>query len=298
LEARVIQTIAVVNMKGGVGKSTATVALTEILASRPNCRVLAIDLDPQANTSLVLTGIDRWTESRISGRTIDAYFGKLLWDTERPDIGDLITPNVSDVVLRSQIDALITTPEFRYTEREAIERLVEQGHNLSVVRQRIANSVRRIRDQANDRYKYVIIDCPPGISYFAEAALLIADLIVIPTIPDVMSQFGLNMFIRRVLQPLAAPPLLQRARIPASRICVLISKHDAAIPLHAVETTNIRAEAKDGGFTCLEPVIPQDQHVARAAEYSDTKRSLEQKYGKTLPLFRSVAEHIVSELAS
>ncbi|MES1198895.1 MAG: ParA family protein [Pseudomonadota bacterium] len=290
-----IQTIAVVNMKGGVGKSTAVAALSEILASKAKSRVLAVDLDPQANSSWVLAGVDRWSESRKAGRTVDAFFEDVLWQRGLPKVPDFITENVSDVKLKSQIDLLITTPEFRYTEREAIEKLVEEGCRLRDVRQRIANAVRRIREQVDQRYEYMIVDCPPGISYFAEAALLIADVVVVPTIPDFMSQFGLETFIRRVLTPLAAPPLLQRPPLEPGRLCVLLSKFDNGMELHRTESVNIRDSGR-GRYVCFQEAVPQDQDVARAAEFSDEKRTLELKYGRALPAFRAAADYIAREL--
>jgi chromosome partitioning protein len=289
----VIQTIAVINTKGGVGKSTAVAALAELISTTTKQRVLVVDLDPQANASLVLAGVEKWGQSRQANKTVDAFFDDLIWQRGQPQVSDYIVKGVSDIS-GAKIDILITTPEFRYTEREAIEHLVDQGFKLNEVRQRIANAVRRVRDQSQSTYGYMIVDCPPGISYFAEAALLIADLVVAPTIPDIMSQFGLELFIRRVLKPLATPPLLQRAPLPAERLCVLISKFDQEMQIHRVEFENIRTGANaDHPYTCLPDPVPQDQDVARAAEFSEIARTLDQKYGRALPAYRNAANYIV-----
>ena len=48
--------VSVINMKGGVGKSTTTVSLAETLALHQRRRVLIIDLDPQTNASIMVAG--------------------------------------------------------------------------------------------------------------------------------------------------------------------------------------------------------------------------------------------------
>ena len=66
---------SMVNMKGGVGKSTMTFNLAWYLAYRADLRVLAIDLDPQANLSQYILGADGYVQLRGSDRrTIVAVF--------------------------------------------------------------------------------------------------------------------------------------------------------------------------------------------------------------------------------
>jgi len=75
------RTVSVVNMKGGVGKSTTVASLAEVLASE-GMRVLVIDLDPQSNVSMMLAGQDKWIELRQSNRTIDDYFNQYVYGGE------------------------------------------------------------------------------------------------------------------------------------------------------------------------------------------------------------------------
>ena len=75
------RTVSVVNMKGGVGKSTTVASLAETLASE-GVRVLVIDLDPQSNVSMMLAGQDRWVELRQANRTIDEYFNQYVYGGE------------------------------------------------------------------------------------------------------------------------------------------------------------------------------------------------------------------------
>ncbi|MGH3807627.1 MAG: AAA family ATPase, partial [Pseudonocardiaceae bacterium] len=54
--------IATINLKGGVGKTTTTAAVAEVLSGEFHKKVLAIDLDPQTNLTTVLIGDQRWGE--------------------------------------------------------------------------------------------------------------------------------------------------------------------------------------------------------------------------------------------
>ncbi len=53
--------ISTINLKGGVAKTTTTVALAETFSANMGKRVLVIDLDPQTNATLMLIGEDKWT---------------------------------------------------------------------------------------------------------------------------------------------------------------------------------------------------------------------------------------------
>ncbi|RTL90070.1 MAG: hypothetical protein EKK29_01650 [Hyphomicrobiales bacterium] len=59
--------ISLINLKGGVAKTTTTVALAESLASQFEKRVLVIDLDPQTNATTMLIGEKRWEELNEKG---------------------------------------------------------------------------------------------------------------------------------------------------------------------------------------------------------------------------------------
>ncbi len=53
---------------------------------------------------------------------------------------------------------------------------------------------RRASSPSWNDYDFILIDCPPGISLFAEAALIAADAILVPTIPDYVSRLGFIAF--------------------------------------------------------------------------------------------------------
>ena len=66
--------ISVINLKGGVGKTTTTVGLAQVLSVEFNKRVLVIDLDAQTNATTMLIGEDKWVEVNKQKQTIAQLF--------------------------------------------------------------------------------------------------------------------------------------------------------------------------------------------------------------------------------
>ena len=214
--------VSVVNMKGGVGKSTTVASLAEALASE-GMRVLVIDLDPQSNVSMMLAGQDRWIDVRRNGRTIDEYFNQYVYGGEPRFFREFIASRVSDIAGDPALDLLISTPEFRYIERHALEKWVSQGFDIRQLNTRFSRLTSSAIENVGDSYDLVLFDCPPGISMFAEAAIELSEFIVIPTIPDYVSRLGIFAFRKRALRS------MEQRRFTDERIWTLITKFEEVI---------------------------------------------------------------------
>ena len=125
--------IAVVNMKGGVGKTSTVVSLSEALAADTQERVLVVDLDAQANASYCLAGDGLLTELIEEGKTIDAYLEDTLINRKNISIKEYIRPNVSDVTHATRIldiSLLPSSPQLRTIEREVIYSLTDRNMSM------------------------------------------------------------------------------------------------------------------------------------------------------------------------
>jgi cellulose biosynthesis protein BcsQ len=271
------RTVSVVNMKGGVGKSTTVASLAEVLSSE-GLRVLVIDLDPQSNVSMMLAGQDRWIELRQATQTIDEYFNQYVYGGEPRFFREFIANRVSDIAGDPVLDLLISTPEFRYIERHALEKWVSQGFDIRQLNTRFSRLTASAIENVSDSYDLVLFDCPPGISMFAEAAIELSEFIVIPTIPDYVSRLGIFAFRKRALRS------MEQRRFTDERIWTLITKYEEHNALHQSEAEMLKQQ-----FNVFDTRIPQAEQIARAAEWSEHKRTLEQKYGPASTLIRKFA---------
>jgi cellulose biosynthesis protein BcsQ len=271
------RTVSVVNMKGGVGKSTTVASLAEALSSE-GLRVLVIDLDPQSNVSMMLAGQDRWIALKQRNQTIDEYFNQYVYGGEPRFFRDFVADKVSDIQGDPPLDLLIATPEFRYIERHALEKWVQQGFDIRQLNTRFSRLTHSAIENVADNYDLVLFDCPPGISMFAEAAIELSEFIVIPTIPDYVSRLGIFAFRKCALRS------MEQRRFTDDRIWTLITKYEKANTLHQSEAAMLKDQ-----FNVFETHIPQAEQIARAAEWSDRKRTLDQKYGSAAGVIRKFA---------
>ena len=187
--------IAVANMKGGVGKTTTVVSLAEALAADdPNASILVVDLDPQASASVCLAGDDILDKMIKDGRTVDAFLEDRLLNHETTKLAPIIRKAVSGTTHAGNqlnISLLPCGPYLRVVEREIIYRLTERRFDLKGIEGQTWGLFEQEFLPLGKAYDYVIFDCPPGISPLSETAIRGSDLIIVPTIPDFISVYGL-----------------------------------------------------------------------------------------------------------
>ena len=147
------QIIAVVNNKGGVGKTTVTVNLSHAL-TRQAQRVLVVDMDPQCNSTSILLQSDRETPTLY-----DVY-------TER----DINLPLCIHATNYEQLDCL---PNTQYTSALEPSLLRALPESFGIIRQ-------RLRSYIQEHYDYALLDCPPNLGFFVVSALQASDFVLVP----------------------------------------------------------------------------------------------------------------------
>ena len=281
--------IAVVNMKGGVGKTTTVVSLSETLAAEDKAPVLVIDMDAQASASYCLAGDKLLTELIYDNRTVDAYFeAALIYGPRRP-IEDLICDQVSEVThFGNNLDVSLfaSTAQLRITEREIIYYLTERGYGLLGIEKKTVNILAHDLEKLRRKYRYILFDCAPGISAFTSAAVAFADLVVVPTIPDFLSHLGLISFTKRIIGQ-------QRYRTGLTPY-VLITKKKPTNH-HSEYVDLIRAMSKRPGapFRLLDTMIVETEAFPKALELTGLNPTYSIKYPPVLSgVLASLAQEI------
>ncbi len=142
---------AIINQKGGVGKSTTAVNLAAALGEQGK-QVLLIDLDPQGNATSGL-GINKAEIDRC-------IYDVLLNDVQ---IEDIIIPDITE-----GLDLAPATINLAGAEVELVSEMAREN--------RLRDTVGRLRG----KYDYILIDCPPSLGLLTVNALVAADKLVIP----------------------------------------------------------------------------------------------------------------------
>ena len=140
-----------VNQKGGVGKTTTSINLAAYLALFGQ-RVLVVDLDPQANATSCL-GVDKL---QVAGGTYEALLGSA----------------ASQYILlneRLKLSLLPSSPSLAGAEVELVDELARETR------------LKKTLESLNDRYDYILIDCPPSLGLLTVNGIVAAqDGVIVP----------------------------------------------------------------------------------------------------------------------
>lgn len=186
--------VSVLNMKGGVGKTTISANLFRAIFKLNKINTLLVDIDPQFNLTQLLMKREDYDTILEKQQTIHSIF-----QHESPDSVfavseeyNLKLPEISS--LMTNLDIVIKDNENRKLDLMAgnfqLATLNLKGNNeLRIPRKRFKNFI----EQAKQEYQLIIIDCNPSTSFLTKCALEVSTNILIPVKPDKFSKLGVEM---------------------------------------------------------------------------------------------------------
>ena len=268
--------LAVANRKGGVGKSTVSVMLAHALSVWGGKRVLMIDLDSQCNASLILVGGQGWSEARKSNRNIGDYFFDL-FDGHTMQPKDYLMHGVGDVAIANgkppRLSLLPDSLLLEDVQGELFLKEAKQSNDPDIVANRVRGRMEQLLRRFEGSFDVVILDCAPGISFAALAALKIADKVIVPFRPDYVSTFAVDR-ISLMIENKRNLDDLEEIPIEARRyVCLANYVRDA----NGRERTLIEEIALV--HPLLETQMPMRDGIASAFDWVAERQPIEQKYG-------------------
>lgn len=221
--------IAIANQKGGVGKTTTAINLSACLAEK-NRKVLAIDIDPQGNTTSGL-GINK--------NELENTIYQLM-------IGDC---SLQDCLIESSIDNLDILPSNVNLAGAEIE-LIGIADREYILKRHI--------DPIKDEYDFIIIDCPPSLSTLTVNAMTTADTVLVPIQCEFYALEGLTQLMHTI-------NLVKKRLNPSLEMeGVVFTMYDARTNLSLQVVENVKENL---GHNIYKTIIPRNVRLAEAPSH-------------------------------
>ena len=221
--------IAIINQKGGVGKSTTAINLSAALGEAGK-QVLLIDLDPQGNATSGL-GIEKSLLSKC-------IYNVLLDDTS---LEEVIIPDVSE-----GLDIAPATINLAGAEVELVSEMAREN--------RLKDAVGTMRG----KYDYIFIDCPPSLGLLTVNSLVAADKLIIP----IQTEFYALKGVTKLLESMKR--VKSRLNPSLDIFGILLTMYDGRTTL----SRQVAAEVRNFfGELVFETLIPRTVKLSEAPSY-------------------------------
>ncbi len=277
--------VALINMKGGVGKSTITVNLAHQFAgyTKWSKNVLVVDLDPQFNTSQYMLGASRYAKEVVSvGRPT-------VWDVfeqrTRTPGGSPPTPiDPAKAILnvttyrpsKARVDLLASRLELAWSLKHA----AEKEHLLE-----------KFIDKVKEGYDVVLIDCAPTESLLTTAAYLASEHIIVPVKPEYLSTIGLPL-LARSLQEFHEHNEDYKANVAG----ILFNHATNYEPEEAKSKREVRTEAAKLEWRVFDKEVTYSRSFPKGAREGKPIFRTSNAWWQTKSAFHAVAEEVATTI--
>lgn len=247
--------IAIINQKGGVGKTTTAINLGTYLA-RTGKRVLVLDLDPQGNTT---SGFG------IESSTLNGCVYNVLID------GAPVHRIRKETTTHKNLHLAPASINLAAAEVELVSQLAREHKLKSAL------------DEISDDYDYILIDNPPSLGLLTVNGLVAADKVVIPVQAEYYALEGLGQLLSTI----------KRVRVQLNPkldlLGVLVTMYDRRTSLSKEVHNELMKHFGDHVFTTI---IPRNVRLAEAPSYGKTIVEYD-KFSKGAQAYKNLSKEVV-----
>jgi len=247
--------IAIANQKGGVGKTTTTINLSACLAEKGK-KVLAIDLDPQGNTTSGL-GIEK---ENVENSVYELMLGEC---------------SIREITIKTEIENLYILPSNVNLAGAEIE-LIGVNEREYILKNEV--------DYIKDNFDFIIIDCPPSLNMLIINAMTTANTVLVPIQCEYYALEGLSQLIYTInlVQERLNPELQMEG--------IVFTMYDARTNLSLQVVENVKNNLNTTNI--YKTIIPRNIRLAEAPSHGKPI-NLYDKKSTGAESYRLLAEEVI-----
>ena len=187
-----------INFKGGTGKTTVAIAIAEGLCHLFQKRVLIIDCDFQCSASIALLGRRTLNDLIARDATLDSHLLKQIDRESTVHFSQAAVP--ARYCVKDAADLMFVlpaSPDMPRRERQILAAFLA-GSDIHAAYAKASARIAELYRSLLPHFDIILIDCPPGLTLFSEAAIKAADGLLIPTLPSEISLAAIDHLRREI----------------------------------------------------------------------------------------------------
>lgn len=284
--------MAAINFKGGTGKTTVALAIAEGICRLLKKRVAVIDCDFQCSASIALLGRRSLNDLISRNATMDGLLQRKLTEGNGAHLGSsAVKTHFSIKEAAGLMHLLPGSPDMPRRERQIVASFLRKSDLHSAYETAAVRMGELFRSLLDD-FDFILIDCPPGLTLFSEAAIRAADGLVIPTLPNEISFAAIDHLRAEIAR--ARPDCSFEDLLVGTVVSKVRHRSGGSSHRSHVESIERLLDRVAPQFQLLRPYLPYCRELEGATWRDDEGRiSFANRYGQS----SAMIERLVEEFA-